>query len=58
MFEIKAHYHDRKIYLSDGRTYPLGKILLHYFSMNSTTLEELYDVCECAKTDLNISSFE
>ena len=56
MFEIEAHYHDRKIYLSDGRTYPLGEILLRYFSMNSTALEDLYDVCERAKTDLNISS--
>ncbi|WP_173386867.1 DUF6076 domain-containing protein [Ruminococcus flavefaciens] len=56
MFEIEAHYHDRKIYLSDGRTYPLGEILLRYFSINSTTLEDLYDVCERAKTDLNISS--
>ena len=43
MFEIEAHYHDRKIYLSDGRTYPLGEILLRYFSMNSTALEDLYD---------------
>ena len=34
MFEIEAHYHDRKIYLSDGRVYPLGEILLRYFSMN------------------------
>ena len=56
MFEIEAHYHDRKIYLSDGRTYPLGEILLRYFSMNSTDLEDLYDVCERAKTELNISS--
>ena len=56
MFEIEAHYHDRKIYLSDDRTYPLGEILLRYFSMNSTALEDLYDVCERAKTDLNISS--
>ena len=31
MFEIEAHYHDRKIYLSDGRVYPLGEILLRYF---------------------------
>ena len=30
MFEIEAHYHDRKIYLSDGRVYPLGEILLRY----------------------------
>ena len=56
MFEIEAHYHDRKIYLSDGRTYPLGEILLRYFSMNSTALEDLYDVCERAKAELNISS--
>ena len=56
MFEIEAHYHDRKIYLSDGRTYPLGEILLRYFSMNSTVLEDLYDVCERAKAELNISS--
>ena len=56
MFEIEAHYHDRKIYLSDGREYPLGEILLRYFSMNSTALEDLYDVCERAKAELNISS--
>ena len=56
MFEIEAHYHDRKIYLSDGRTYPLGEILLRYFSVNATALEDLHDVCERAKTDLNISS--
>ena len=56
MFEIEAHYHDRKIYLSDGRTYPLGEILLRYFSLNLTTLEDLYDVCKRAKIELNISS--
>lgn len=56
MFEIEAHYHDRKTYLSDGRTYPLSEILLRYFSMNSTAIEDLYDVCERAKTELNISS--
>ena len=56
MFEIEAHYHDRNIYLSDGRTYPLSEILLRYFSINSTALEELYDICERAKTELNISS--
>lgn len=56
MFEIEAHYHDRKIYLSDGRVYPLGEILLRYFSMNFYDLGELFDVCERAKSELNISS--
>ena len=56
MFEIEAHYHDRKIYLSDGRVYPLGEILLRYFSMNTYSLVELFDVCERAKSELNISS--
>ena len=56
MFEIEAHYHDRKIYLSDGRVYPLGEILLRYFSVNSTVLGELFNVCEHANRELNISS--
>jgi len=56
MFEIEAHYHDRKIYLSDGRVYPLGEILLRYFSMNFYDLGELFGVCERAKSELNISS--
>lgn len=56
MFEIEAHYHDRKIYLSDGREYPLGEILLCYFSVNIKELEDVYDVCKRAKSHLNISS--
>ena len=56
MFEIEAHYHDRKIYLSDGRVYPLEEILLRYFSVNSTVLGELFNVCEHANRELNISS--
>ena len=56
MFEIEAHYHDRKIYLSDGRVYPLGEILLRYFSINLYDIGELFDVCERAKSELNISS--
>ena len=56
MFELEAHYHDRKIYLSDGRVYPLGEILLRYFSMNFYDLGELFGVCERAKSELNISS--
>ena len=56
MFEIEAHYHDRKIYLSDGREYPLGEILLRYFSANIKDLEDVYDVCKRAKSQLNISS--
>ena len=56
MFEIEAHYHDRKIYLSDGREYPLGEILLRYFSANIKDLEDIYDVCKRAKSQLNISS--
>ena len=56
MFEIEAHYHDRKIYLSDGREYPLGEILLRYFSANIKNLEDIYDVCKRAKSQLNISS--
>ena len=56
MFEIEAHYHDRKIYLSDGRVYPLGEILLRYFSANIKDLEDIYDVCKRAKSQLNISS--
>ena len=55
MFEIEAHYHDRKIYLSDGREYPLGEILLRYFSANIKDLEDIYDVCKRAKSQLNIS---
>ena len=56
MFEIEAHYHDRKIYLSDGREYPLGEILLRYFSYKKADLEVLYEVCSNAKDMLNINS--
>ena len=56
MFEIEAHYHDRKIYLSDGREYPLGEILLRYFSYKKADLEALYEVCSNAKDMLNINS--
>ena len=56
MFEIEAHYHDRKIYLSDGREYPLGEILLRYFSYNNNDLIHLYEICSNAKDLLNINS--
>ena len=56
MFEIEAHYHDRKIYLSDGREYPLGEILLRYFSINIKEIEDLYDTCKRAGAHLNIGS--
>lgn len=56
MFEIEAHYHDRRIYLSDGKVYPLGEILLRYFSYKNTDLSSLYDVCANAKDLLNINS--
>ena len=56
MFEIEAHYHDRKIYLSDGREYPLGEILLRYFSYKNNDLIHLYEICSNAKDLLNINS--
>ncbi|MBR4022314.1 MAG: hypothetical protein IKI94_06925 [Ruminococcus sp.] len=45
MFEIKAHYYNRKIYLSDGRIFPLGEILLRYFSASFPDIETIYKVC-------------
>ena len=56
MFEIEAHYHDRKIYLSDGRVFPLGEILLRYFSYKNDDLTHLYEICSNAKDLLNINS--
>jgi len=54
MFEIKAHYYNRKIYLSDGRVFPLGEILLRCFSATLPDLEQLYEVCRKAKSNLQV----
>ena len=55
MFEIKAHYYNRKIYLSDGRVFPLGEILLKYFSASFSDLEQLYEICRKAKSNLQVN---
>ena len=54
MFEIEAHYYNRKIYLSDGRVFPLGEILLRYFSASFSDLEQLYEICRKAKSNLQV----
>jgi len=54
MFEIEAHYYNRKIYLSDGRVFPLGEILLRYFSASFPDLEQLYEICRKAKSNLQV----
>lgn len=41
MFEIEAHYYNRKIYLSDGRIFQLGEILLRYFSASLPDIDKL-----------------
>ena len=54
MFEIEAHYYNRKIYLSDGRVFPLGEILLRYFSASFPDLKQLYEICRKTKSNLQI----
>lgn len=54
MFEIEAHYYNRKIYLSDGRVFPLGEILLKYFSTSLPDLEKFYEICRTAKSELQV----
>ena len=54
MFEIEAHYYNRKIYLSDGRVFPLGEILLRYFSASFPDLKQLYEICRRAKSNLQV----
>ena len=54
MFEIEAHYYNRKIYLSDGRVFPLGEILLRYFSASFPDLKQLYEICRKAKSNLQV----
>ena len=54
MFEIEAHYYNRKIYLSDGRVFPLGELLLRYFSSPFPDLKQLYEICRKAKSNLQV----
>ena len=54
MFEIEAHYYNRKIYLSDGRVFPLGEILLRCFSASFPDIETIYEVCRKAKSNLQV----
>ena len=54
MFEIEAHYYNRKIYLSDGRVFPLGEILLRCFSASFSDIETIYEVCRKAKSNLQV----